>query len=155
MFIVSACTSTSSIDTTLGSVSQPRETAPLPAPAEPVFGSNDQENEASFPAAPLVDPQPTVQTAETNPAADEPDDLVPQLTIRNTGTYPNLNDGREPTLEQFTDAERAQLTAFMEGLRAEHQSGTISTAEFQRRLRFLQNLERTHSRDALRRIGAL
>ncbi|MEO0544621.1 MAG: hypothetical protein AAFY99_12470 [Pseudomonadota bacterium] len=100
--------------------------------------------------APVTSNAPDEQTALA-----EEDDLVPNISIRNTGTYPNINVEREPSLQQFTAKEQAQLSAYMEQLRAQHQDGAISTQQYQQQLVFLQNLARTHSRDALRQIGAL
>ncbi|MEO1746004.1 MAG: hypothetical protein AAFR13_05680 [Pseudomonadota bacterium] len=143
---MSGCTSTSGVDTTLGSVGQQSAAAaPLPPPAEP--GTFDG-------AAVDTAPAPSQSLATSAPTAPPPD-LVPQVTLRNTGTFPDLREPPEPRIQQFTDEEQAQLTAYMEGLRTEQQAGRISTAQYEQRLRFLQQLARSHSRDALRRIGAL
>ncbi|MEL6919975.1 MAG: hypothetical protein AAFO77_02970 [Pseudomonadota bacterium] len=161
---VSGCNSTSSIDTTLGSVAPTREQALLPPPAQPEASAQasapDRQANPSFPSAPQAAAIEPVDVAApvavvTTPTQLPGDDLVPQLTIRNTGTYPNINDERAPSLEQFSAAERENLTNFMSSLKADHETGAISTAQYEQRLRFLQNLARTHSRDALRRIGAI
>ncbi|MEL6817770.1 MAG: hypothetical protein AAFP80_03900 [Pseudomonadota bacterium] len=156
---ISACNTTSDIDTTLGSVTPVSGQQPLPPPAVPDSVQTDTpDTEYSAPVSSsqtqlLADPQ---SLSQADPAAQvSDDDLVPKLQIRNTGTYPNINVEREPSLQQFTPEEQAQLTAYMTQLRERHQAGSISTAQFQRQLAFLQNLARTHSRDALRQIGAL
>ncbi|MEL6437090.1 MAG: hypothetical protein AAFP99_09860 [Pseudomonadota bacterium] len=142
------CTSTSGVDTTLGSVGQQSAAAaPLPAPAEPGTFDGAAVDTAPAPLQSLATSAPT--------APPPPPDLVPQVTLRNTGTFPDLREPPEPRIQQFTDEEQAQLTAYMEGLRTEQQAGRISTAQYEQRLRFLQQLARSHSRDALRRIGAL
>lgn len=146
--VLTACNSTSNIDTTLGSVSPVSQQVPLPPPAAP--GAEQAASSVTETVAPVTSNAPDEQTALA-----EEDDLVPNISIRNTGTYPNINVEREPSLQQFTAKEQAQLSAYMEQLRAQHQDGAISTQQYQQQLVFLQNLARTHSRDALRQIGAL
>ncbi|MEO1701900.1 MAG: hypothetical protein AAFR71_07580 [Pseudomonadota bacterium] len=145
---LAGCNSTSGIDTTLGTVAPVQQQSLLPPPAVP---------EGTQPAPVAADTaSQTTSTGEATPQqAVTDDDLVPNVVLRNTGTYPNINDEREPSLQQFTPQEQERLSAYMAQLRAQHDGGTISTAQYQQQLAFLQNLARTHSRDALRQIGAL
>ncbi|MEO1747184.1 MAG: hypothetical protein AAFR27_00950 [Pseudomonadota bacterium] len=156
---VAACNTTSDIDTTLGSVAPVSQQQPLPPPAVPNNTQSQSiltvEQAAESTPEPLPNETPAPPAAQGAAAPSSDDDLIPQLEMRNTGTYPNINVEREPSLNQFTPQEQARLTAYMTQLREQHQAGTISTAQFQRQLSFLQNLARTHSRDALRQIGAL
>ncbi|MEM9999477.1 MAG: hypothetical protein AAF940_01235 [Pseudomonadota bacterium] len=162
--MISGCSTTSDIDTTLGSVSPTAQEGLLPPPARPDSTELAVQESAPAPApAPAIvtqsEPQvPATPTQEGAVAQTPPppvDDLVPTLTMRNTGTFPNINEERAPSLRQFTPEERESLSAYMAELSALHQGGQLSTAQYERRLAYLQNLARTHSRDALRQIGAL
>ena len=149
VYALVGCNSTSNIDTTLGTVSPAQQQGLLPPPAVPEGTQTERvAPNVSPPTTSAVEPPPQTTTATNN-------DLVPKLEIRNTGTYPNINVERQPSLQQFTPEEQARLTAYMMQLRAQHDGGSISTVQYQQQLAFLQNLARTHSRDALRQIGAL
>ena len=81
-------------------------------------------------------------------------DLVPPLALRDTGTYPNINDEPRPSLEQFSASERAALLARARAARQAHNQGRISDAVFRRQLAQLRRLARTHSDDMVARIEA-
>ena len=95
------------------------------------------------------------QAASFAVAADGPQsDLVPQFELRDTGTYPNINDEPRPSLEQFSAGERAALVARARAVRQAHNQGRISDAVFRRQLAQLRRLARTHSDDMVARIEA-
>lgn len=157
--LISGCNTTSNIDTTLGSVSPTGQDGLLPPPERPENSELAAQEDAPTPAIVTrsetqnaAPPAQEIAVAQTPPPVD---DMVPNLTMRNTGTFPNINEERAPSLRQFTPEERESLSAYMEELSALHQGGQLSTAQYERRLAYLQNLARTHSRDALRQIGAL
>ncbi len=90
----------------------------------------------------------------TPAAPPPPEDLAPRITVRNTGTFPNINVEPEPSLQQISPSESAALTAEMEQLRAAHASGRISTTAYQQRIAYLERLAQSHSREMVNRIEA-
>lgn len=73
---------------------------------------------------------------------------------RDTGTFPNINEEPLPSLNQISDTEKADLERQLIALRAEHDRGRITTAQYRQRLAYLQRLARTHSADTIRDIQA-
>ena len=142
---LSGCTSTSQIDTALAIQPVAATRAPLPAPAEP--GRDSATRGDAYP----VQPAGAAIASAPKPA---PADLVPQISVRNTGTFPNINEERAPALNQISEEERAAITAEMEALRAAHAAGRISASDYQARLAYLQRLAQSHSRDMVSRIEA-
>lgn len=128
---VSACTSTSTIDTAFSGVEPQVSSAPLPPPASPVA--------EDAPVAP--------DTADAGVARPDPGVLA-----RNTGAYPNINVEPPPASTHITDAERAALLAEMRALQAGVAAGRVSPQASAARLAELERLAATHSDEVLRRI---
>lgn len=79
-------------------------------------------------------------------------DLAPAIALRNTGTYPNINNEPQSRLEPFADGEEAQAIAEMQALANQHAAGQISTAAYRSRVAQLRQLAATHSDQTLARI---
>ncbi|WP_306117842.1 MULTISPECIES: hypothetical protein [unclassified Roseitalea] len=90
--------------------------------------------------------------APTAPPAAHGSDLVPQVAIRNTGTYPNLNREPQSRLQAGDPRTRTALFAQMQALAAARAAGRISTQAYRARLAELQRLAATHSDETLARI---
>ncbi|MEQ8400173.1 MAG: hypothetical protein RIB53_06500 [Roseitalea porphyridii] len=136
---VSACTSTSTIDTAFSGVEPQVSSAPLPPPASPVG--------EDAPVAPET--APASGPATTDAPFARPD---PGVLARNTGAYPNINVEPPPASTHITDAERAALLAEMRALQAGVAAGRVSPQASAARLAELERLAATHSDEVLRRI---
>lgn len=136
---VSACTSTSTVDTAFSGVEPQVSSAPLPPPAPPVA----EDAPAAPDAAPASGP-PTADAGVTRPD--------PGVLARNTGAYPNINVEPPPASTHITDAERAALLAEMRALQAGVAAGRVSPQASAARLAELERLAATHSDEVLRRI---
>lgn len=141
LLAMAGCTSTSQIDTALDVGPAPAG-QPLPPPSAP--GSDPAVAPGGFPA------QPGNNAAAARKAP--PEDLVPAIAVRNTGTFPNINDERAPALQPLSPEERQAMIARMEELGREHAAGRISTADYQARMAYLRRLAQSHSREMLNRI---
>lgn len=138
---LSACSSTSTVDTAFSGVQPTVASAPLPPPVAP--GEADRatlapDGIAAAPASP---------GAPAAPAA-------PDGVARNTGAFPNINLEPPPASTHITDAERAALLAEMQVLQAGIAAGRVTPQASAARMAELERLAATHSDEVLRRIEA-
>ncbi|MFZ2101958.1 MAG: hypothetical protein WAU86_15470 [Oricola sp.] len=97
-------------------------------------------------AAPVQTPEDPAAFAETDPV------FAGSGRATLTGVYPNINSEPRAATQQLTDAERDALVAQMQALADAHAKGTVSTAEYQRRLAALRDLAATHSSETIAKI---
>ncbi|AWM24828.1 hypothetical protein N181_07330 [Sinorhizobium fredii USDA 205] len=67
-------------------------------------------------------------------------------------TYPSVYGQKPAAMQQMTDEEAVNMQGQLTALAAQRQSGVISEAEYQRRLKELQLLAEQHGAEARKRI---
>jgi len=70
-----------------------------------------------------------------------------------TGDYPNINVEPRGAVAQLTDAQRDELVAQMQALSRARAQGSVSNAEYERKLAELNRLAATHSQETIDTIG--
>lgn len=75
------------------------------------------------------------------------------ITLRNTGTYPVLDYRLKAAAEQIEDADYQKTEPRMAGLAWARRNGSISEAEYQRRVAEYRKLAADHGKDALSDIS--
>ncbi|MBP1887027.1 SHOCT domain-containing protein [Sinorhizobium mexicanum] len=68
-------------------------------------------------------------------------------------TYPSVYGQKPAANAQLTDEEAVSMQTRLTALAAAHKSGSISEAEYQRRLKELQLLAEQHGADTLKQIA--
>lgn len=89
---------------------------------------------------------PTVVGSGDNPA---PRETAP----RKTGTYPTFGKPLTAANVQMSDEEASSIEARVSALGAQRRAGTVSEAEYKRRLEELRTLAKDHGQDTLSEIA--
>lgn len=146
LMAVAGCAGGNPIDDAVPTAAAIGQPAEFPPPSEPGALTATATAAQEFPQPPTATPPPV-------PAFD-PAEAVSSGAPRDTGTFPTVNTEPPPATNQMTDAERARLLAEMNALRNQHERGQVDTEAYRKRLLYLQQLARNHSKDKIRQIEA-
>lgn len=118
-----------------------------PLAALPLIASCNSQSFALDDGIPNTAP-PAVITQSTNDPAPHP------LARKNTGTYPTFDRTLTAANEQIEDADYQKTEPRMAALAKARKSGSISEAEYQRRVAEYRKLAADHGTDAQTNISS-
>lgn len=98
-------------------------------------------------------PQPQMAAAPVVTVTGDTGTLVRETAPRNTGTYPSLSAPLTAANTQMSDQEAADMQARLSGLAHARKSGSISEAEYRRRVAEMRKLAADHGAETQAEIA--